>query len=91
MNSFYFTYGTEKQYPFQGGWTLVFADSFDIALMVFDAYHPRQENGCINYALMYNEDEFYKSGMAEKGNFGAKCHEIIKVSRIPLTKKGEQK
>ena len=89
MNNVYFTYGTDKQYPFQCGWSLVIAESFETALMLFDSYHPRRENGCINCAFIYNEEEFYKSGMAEKGNFGAKCHEIIKVVHIPITKKGE--
>ena len=39
MQRFYFTYGLEG-YPFRGGWTVIRAESLDIAIKAFRLFHP---------------------------------------------------
>lgn len=40
MPKFYFTYGTDPSYPFQGGWTEVEAPDRPSACTAFKMYHP---------------------------------------------------
>ncbi len=77
MKKFYFTYGTDRGYPFRGGWTLIIAPNISAAIQIFKAYHPNRDGSdCLNCADYYTESfevgESYKTG-----NFGGYCHEII--------------
>ncbi|MEH2936300.1 hypothetical protein [Acutalibacter sp. JLR.KK004] len=78
MPKFYFTYGTDPSYPFQGGWTEIEAPDPDKAGEIFSAVHPDRHAGILNCAFTYTEERFkatemYKSG----GNFGCYCHERL--------------
>lgn len=77
MANFYFTYGTEGQ-PFVGGWTMVEAESMDDACEKFREEHPDSVDGLLNCAGVYAEHYFLTTAMAEKGNYGEFCHEVIK-------------
>ena len=76
MPKFYFTYGTDPAYPFQGGWTEIEAPDPDKAGEIFSAVHPD----------IYSEDEFMDSELID-GNFGAYRHERITLTREILTPK----
>lgn len=76
---FYFTYGTSG-HPFVGGWTEVEAPDMDSACAVFSAFHPNR-NGLLNCGSVYFENNFRNTSMAERGNFGAFCHEKITITR----------
>ena len=76
MPDFYFTYGTNKRFPFRGGWTRVTAPSINVALSAFVSVHPNVK-GCINCANFYTEDEFNKTSMVKKGNYDVFEHEHI--------------
>lgn len=84
MSAFYFTYGNDEHFPYQGGWSLVLADDYDSAVRAFETYHPRSESqyGNINCAEIYTSEGFLSTKMATEGNFGARCHEIIKLNRL---------
>ena len=84
MAKFYFTYGTDKKFPFQGGWTEVEADNLSAAIKAFNIFHPERENGCVNCSFWYTEEQFLSSGMAN-GNLDNRCHEHISLKR-ELTK-----
>ena len=75
MPKFYFTYGTSRQYDYQGGWTEVEAPSRSAAIAAFRAYHPNRRIGVLNCADVYCEDYFLKTDMFTEGNLGAYCHE----------------
>ena len=75
--NFYFTFGTGEEYPFYGGWVQIKAYNADEACDKFRARFPDHETGFLNCAFVYTEEEFKKTGMAEKGNFGFLCHELI--------------
>lgn len=80
MQKFYFTYGTDPAYPFQGGWTLIVAPDEKTAVQIFRVFHPdRFGSGCLNCADYYRGERFEKSKMYKDGNFGAYCREVIKV------------
>ena len=82
MGFFYFTYGSEG-YPFYGGWTEIEAPDERTACAIFRAFHPDRVEGFINCAFVYTEAAFKKTKMAgPAGNFGARCHERITVTRV---------
>lgn len=83
MATFYFTYGSGGQ-PFKGGWTEVNAPDRATAAAAFRAFHPDKIPMCLDCCTMYAEDDFKRTDMYSDGNLGAKCHEIISVSRTLL-------
>ena len=81
MPKFYFTYGTSRQYDFQGGWTEVEAPSMTAASAAFRVYHPDRRIGVLNCSDVYREEEFLKTDMLTEGNYGAYCHERVVLLR----------
>lgn len=80
METFYFTYGTDKNFPFQGGWTEVHAADRNQAVALFRREHPDKTPGLVNCSSIYTEKQFqdkvlplYKDGDA----FWSVCHECI--------------
>lgn len=80
METFYFTYGTDKNFPFQGGWTEVHAADRNQAVALFRREHPDKTPGLVNCSSIYTEKQFqdkvlplYKDG----GAFWSVCHECI--------------
>jgi hypothetical protein len=84
MAKFYFTYGTDEEFPFRGGWSEVEADNLSMAVEIFNLMHPKRKSGCVNCAFWYTEEQFKASGMLN-GNLGHCCHERISVTREFLT------
>lgn len=78
MKKFYFTYGTDLKYPFQGGWSLIYAPDLRSAQQIFKAVHPNREGSdCLNCADYYTAEQFMQTDAFREGNRGAKCHEVI--------------
>jgi len=74
---FYFTFGTDPQFPHYGGWAEVFAANEDEARKKFRARHANR-SGFLNCAFVYSEAEWQKTSMAASGScFGRGCHETI--------------
>lgn len=80
LETFYFTYGTDKNFPFQGGWTEVHAADRNQAVALFRREHPDRSPGLVNCSSIYTEKQFqdkvlplYKDGDA----FWSVCHECI--------------
>lgn len=88
MARFYFTYGISG-HPFMGGWTVVFADDIDAACLAFRAYHPDKIEGVLNCAFVYDNEQFEKTEMPQKGNFGYRCREVITFLRKVVKNKME--
>lgn len=86
MATFYFTYGTEGQ-PFYGGWTKIIAPNREIACKVFRAFHPDRTDGLLNCCDVYDYEHFRKTEMAQRGNFGHRCHEVISLQHELLAGK----
>ena len=81
MQKFYFTYGTDCDHPFKGGWTEVEAEDLTQAIRLFQVVHQDTPHKCLNCAFVYDEESFKKTSMYTRGNFGAFCHESIVLSR----------
>lgn len=80
LETFYFTYGTDKNFPFQGGWTEVHAADRNQAVALFRHEHPDRTPGLVNCSSIYTEKQFqdkvlplYKDG----DTFWSVCHECI--------------
>ena len=80
METFYFTYGTDKNFPFQGGWTEIHAADRKQAAALFRREHPDRSPGLVNCSSIYTKKQFqdkvlplYKDGDA----FWSVCHECI--------------
>lgn len=85
MAKFYFTYGTSKSQPFFGGWTEVEASDRNAAAYAFRSVHPDKNEGIVNCAGIYSEDEFKTTDMyTNNNNLGYACHERItlKIERF---------
>lgn len=77
IKNYYFTYGTSDSYPFKGGWTKIEAPSKRIAIAIFREYHPDTHKDIVNCCSIYEEEQFHKTSMWSKGNFGKHEVEII--------------
>lgn len=76
LQKFYFTFGRNPLYPYQGGWVEIIAENIQQAQAIFRAIYPnRPGSTALNYAFHYTEQQFAKSGMLD-GNLGAKCHAV---------------
>lgn len=80
MSRFYFTYGSEGQ-PFRGGWTVVEAPNRMAAVGAFCVFHPDKTERLLNCSDIYDEERFMRTEMADTGNLGSRCHEIITLRR----------
>lgn len=79
MPRFFFTYGTDEAYPYQGGWSEVYAQNMDEAVAKFISRHGSRypDSKIVNCASIYDEKEFVNSSMFVNGNFGQSCQEVI--------------
>lgn len=79
LQKFYFTYGTDENMPYQGGWSEVYATSEDEAVRKFLNKHGSRypDEKIINCAMIYPAVEFETTKMYDNGNFGKHCQEVI--------------
>lgn len=76
---FFYTFGTDKIFPFYGGWVEVEAASIKEANEIFRKHYPDRHPGILNCAFGYSEDKFRRTDMPETGNMGAFCHRKLRV------------
>lgn len=79
MNRYYYTFGTDPQFPYYRGWVEVLANNWEDAHEKFRAKFPDRHKNCLNCAFFYDEKEWVKSCAPQY--FSATnemCHEIIK-------------
>ena len=74
---FYYTFGTDEQFPYERGWVEVVADNQEEADAKFRNRFPDVNKGILNCAFVYTEENFSKTSMASVGNCGEFCHEVI--------------
>lgn len=51
-NRFYFYFGEDPGYPYQGGFTVVYAEDLQLAVRGFQIFHPNRK-GCVNPNCLY--------------------------------------
>lgn len=80
MNKFYFTFGTDRQYPFQNGYIIVEANNLNSAARIFKEYFPnRPGSEALNCAFYYTEESFMKNW--DWCWSKSKCHGVIGFRR----------
>ena len=84
MAKYYYTYGTDGEYPFIGGWTEVEAVSRQAANRLFRMVHPDKTPGILNCAFVYTEEQFKQTSMYMCGNFDRFCVERLSLNREVL-------
>mgnify|MGYP000894744336 FL=1 len=83
LKTYFFTFGSSEQFPFQCGWVEVLAPNMVAAQQIFRIYYPDivdypdRTEGVLNCANYYTEDEFKKTKMYKEGNMGYCCHIVI--------------
>lgn len=82
MAKFYFTYDTNPEFPYQGGWSEIEADSGIEAIIAFQRFHPNREGSPFyNFYFQYSEAEWKSTPMMQKNDFfGHGCRERIVVT-----------
>ena len=58
MKKYYFTFGSWEQFPYQNGYLIVQADSRNDAIAKYRAKHPDINEGIVNCAFIYSEEQF---------------------------------
>lgn len=73
--AFFFTFGSDEKYPYQGGYIIIRANDISEAIIKFQRKYPDREPGIsvINCAFYYNEQEWTYIVEEHHGC----CHEII--------------
>lgn len=84
MAKYYYTFGMDEKFPFQGGWVEVIAPGIKDAHAAFRRKYPDQTPGSLNCSDYYTEREFMETFMYENGNFGKKCREVIRIPQNVL-------
>ena len=74
---FYYTFGTDNQFPYKRGWVEVIAKNQEEADRKFRTRFPDVRAGILNCAFTYTEDSFSKTIMTQGGNLQEFCHEVI--------------
>ena len=79
----FYTFGTNPDFPFCGGWVEVEADSMEQAHALFRKIFPDIVQGTMNCSDYYTEDAFNATDMPNTGNRGAFCHCKIPAGGTP--------
>ncbi|MGF7018755.1 hypothetical protein M2145_002530 [Lachnospiraceae bacterium PF1-21] len=77
----YFTFGSSRQYPYDGGWVEVQAETRQEAIDLYKEKYPNVKRNIYNCADIYSEKQMHGTEMFVSGNRGAKCHDVIDKSQ----------
>lgn len=72
---FYFTFGSNPQFPYQNGHLVVYAENVDIAIKKYRHKYPDIHKNTVNCAFIYSEEEWNKTD--ETIRHRSICHKII--------------
>jgi len=79
MNRYFYTFGSDPQFPYQYGWVEIHAETFKEADKKFRSRFPDRpgHEGILNVAFCYDERAWARMN-PEINWHGWKCYEIIK-------------
>ena len=78
-NRFYFYYGKDPQFPYQGGYSVVSAEDMQMAARAFQLFHPNRPGSVtLNCLYVFDERNWDTSGMSEDPD--CLCREKIYVN-----------
>ena len=68
LNNYYFTFGSDKEYPYQNTYLIIKSDDYYNARKVFPKIYPcRDTSGTLNFAFQYTENEWVDVSRHYKG------------------------
>ncbi len=78
IKTYYATYGTSPDYPYQNGWTVIYAKNENEARQKHAERHGLTEHGTLRFAFIYSYEEWNRESnrMRIDGNLGAYMQEI---------------
>ena len=78
LKPYYYTFGTDPEYPYSRGWVEVYANSWEEAHKKFRTKFPDRpgHEGTVNCAFFYGKESWERTSMS-KGNMGEFCHGVI--------------
>lgn len=78
LKRFYFTFGSDPHFPFQGGWIIIEAPDIRAAAKIFKVYYPNpHDDNVLNCSDYYTAADFEASSMFKTSNRGVQCHLVI--------------
>lgn len=85
LKPFYFTYGTDEHFPYQGGWTIVLAPDRHSACELFIHVHPSRYKQAVNCSCIYTQEQFEQTEMYKQNkNFEKGCVEVLSIEHFVL-------
>ncbi len=75
VNRYFYTFGSDPGFPFNGGYVEVHAATLQKAHEKFRKKYPDRHKKCINCAFFYTEEQWEKTEMSKME--GYKRHEVI--------------
>ena len=90
MVKYYFTYGSDEEFPYQSGWTEVVAEDLSMAIAAFKMFHPNRDgSNFINCDAYYEASVFEDSRVvAAVKNRGYGCWDRI-TAKSSIVRKDE--
>lgn len=80
FQKYYFTFGSDKDFPYYGGWIIIEAANEIMARDLFQAIFPNKNHDILNCAWVYTEERFKQTDMYKKNdNLGSACHGHFKL------------
>jgi hypothetical protein len=87
MNNYYITFGSSMEFPFQNSYLVIQAKNESKAREIFREHFPDKHIGVLNFAFIYNEDEWLKTSMKDHYPCVGTINEngfLIKKSENPI-------
>ena len=75
LQPFYFTFGSDKDFPYQNGYIVIFAGCQSAAIKEFRRKYPDRHTHCINCSFVYTEDKWKQTGMGNNDQYP--CYETL--------------
>lgn len=75
MNRYYYTFGDDTGYPFQNGWIIIEADTWEQAHIIFRNNFKCCHEHVLNCSFFYNEQQWKKMHPEENWR-GYKCYGV---------------
>ncbi len=79
MNKYYYTFGTDENFPYYCGHVEIYAESWEKAHEKFRTRFPDRHKNTLNCAFYYDEKEWEKNHMLSNPLIWLDdiCHEVI--------------
>lgn len=76
MNKYFYTFGSDSDFPYQNGWIEIHAESWTKAHEKFRNRFPDRHPNCLNCSFFYDEKHWYEMDPEHTWR-GYHCYAII--------------